>query len=62
VPEALVIDVAAVEVWRRWWDAEVGIGRVTASDAPIRVEDLLLFRSGCQWGLLARCRLGLTSS
>jgi hypothetical protein len=46
VPEALVIDVAAIKVRRRGWDAEVGVGGITAGDASSWVDALLLFKHG----------------
>jgi hypothetical protein len=48
VPESLIIDVVAIEVWRRWRDAEVRVGGVTASDAASRVGDFRPFRNGSQ--------------
>jgi hypothetical protein len=44
VPEALVIDVVAIEVWRWWWDAEVRVGGITAGDTSSRAGDLCLYR------------------
>jgi hypothetical protein len=57
VPEALVIDVAAIEVRRRRWDAQVRIGPIAAGDVPIRVDCVRLLRHGRQRRLFARCRL-----
>jgi hypothetical protein len=59
VPRSLVIDVAAIEVRRRWRGAEVGIGRITAGAASSRAGDLRLLRHERQRRLLTRCRLVL---
>jgi hypothetical protein len=48
VPVALVIDVAAIEVWRGRWDAEVRVGGVTAGDPSKRDGALRLLRHGRQ--------------
>ena len=50
--EPLVVDVVAIEVWRWRRDADVGVGRITASYTSRRDGDLRLLRHGRQWGHL----------
>ena len=53
MPEALIIDVAAIEVWRRWWNAEIRVRGIAAKGFG-RVSNDLGLRSSLLGGRRAR--------